>query len=333
MSQKDQITIRDVADKAGVSVATVSRVLNNEKCVAEDTFEKVKAVIERENYRPNLLGRNLRRTQTNIILVLTVSIEYPYFTAVITGIEQTALKYDYNVILCNTNFEPQREYRYLDMMRTKLSDGAIFLSPTISAREINDIGKLHPVVQCSEMRGETTVSQVSIDYTAAAAEAVRHLYALGRRRIALISANHEFMSTTQIEIGYSNALAAVGLEKKTHIVRVTDYWYNSGVEAMQQLLHSDDRPDAVLCVGDLLAIGAIRAIKQAGLSVPGDIAVVGCDDIEQAKQSDPPLTSISIPKFEIGKTAVELLIAQIKGEPPKRVCLHHDLVTRASTIG
>jgi len=327
--------IADVAKEAGVSVATVSRVLNNDPKVKEDTRRKILEIINVMDYKPNLLGRNLRRSQSNIILVLVPSIEYPYYTAVIKGIEEIAASNGYNIMLCNTDYKQQLEKSYIEMMRTRLSDGAIFLSPTISAEELRTIGEIYPVVQCAEMKDPANVPHVSIDYSGATHEAIEHLIGIGKKRIALVSVRNEYMSTLGIEEGYRKAMAEHSLEDHIKVIPAEDYFLYSGYQSMKDYLSDGNEPevDAILCIGDLLAIGAIKAIKEKGLSVPDDIAVIGFDDIQQASFSDPPLTSVRLPKEEIGRMAMQLMLEQLQEKKDvSKVSLNYELIIRGSTV-
>ncbi|MFV9568200.1 LacI family DNA-binding transcriptional regulator [Thermoanaerobacter mathranii] len=326
--------IREVAKRAGVSVATVSRVLNGSDSVSEETKERVLKAIKELNYHPNLLGRNLRRAETRMILALMPNVSNPFYARVVKGIEDVAHKNGYNVMLCNTDSDINREKAYLELLKNRLADGVIFMAPVMSKEELTLIGQNYPVIQCCEYIEGAGVSYVSIDNFSAAYKAVRHLIGLGHKRIGMISCENELVSTKQREAGYRKALEDSGLEFDEKLMKYGDYSFKSGVRAAKQLLAMEERPTAIFAISDIMAIGAIRAIKEEGLKVPEDIAVVGFDDISFASMYDPMLTTISQPKYDLGCVAMELLIKHISGklEEPQRIFLEHELIIRESTV-
>lgn len=328
-------TIQDVAKMAGVSVATVSRVLNGSPSVSESTREAVKDAIRKLNYRPNLIGRNLRRTETRMVLVLLPTIANPFYARIVKGIEDIAHKNGYNIMLCNTDSDRNREKVYLELLLNKLSDGVIFMAPELSKEELSAIGESFPVVQCCEYKEEARVSHVSIDNFEAARKAVKHLLGLGHKRIGLISCDNNFLSTIQREAGYRKALEEGGIAYDSSLVkRGGDYGFRSGWRVAKQFILMKDRPTAIFAISDVMAIGAMRAIKENNLKVPDDIAVMGFDDISFASMCDPLLTTISQPKYDLGCTAMELLLKHIREEvkEPEGIFLEHELIVRESTI-
>lgn len=327
-------TIQDVAKAAGVSVATVSRVINNSTSVSAETKELVVGAVKRLDYRPNLLGRNLRRAETRLILVLLPNISNPFYSRIVKGIEDVGHRNGYNVLLCNTDSEPGREKLYLDHLKHRLADGVIFMAPSLSREELTETGKSFPMVQCCEYKEGAKVSHVSIDNSAASQKAVKHLLALGHRRIGLISCDNEYVSTIHREEGYRKALLDAGIKPEDGLLKDGDYSFKSGFRAASQLLSLADRPTAVFCISDIMAIGAIRAARERGLKVPDDFAVVGFDNINFASMCDPMLTTVSQPKYDLGCTSMELLLKQIRGEmkEPQDLILEFNLVIRESTI-
>jgi LacI family transcriptional regulator, repressor for deo operon, udp, cdd, tsx, nupC, and nupG len=326
--------IQDVAKLAGVSVATVSRVLNNSPQVTPETRESVLEVIKKLNYQPNLLGRNLRRSETRRILVLLPNISNPFYGRVVKGIEDIGHKNGYNVMLCNTDSDIVREKLYLELLKNRLSDGVILMAPELSKEELNEIGKSYPVVQCSEYREGASVSHVSIDNFAAAHKAVKHLSGLGHRRIGLISCEDSYLSVKAREAGYRKALAEEGMELDPALILKGDFSFKSGLRAARGFLQIKDRPTAIFAISDIMAIGAMRAVKEAGLHVPHDMAVMGFDNISFASMCEPLLTTISQPKYDLGCIAMDLLLKQIRGElkEAKYVCIEHELIIRESTV-
>jgi len=327
-------TIKDVAKDAGVSAATVSRVINNSPTVTASTRETVMAVIKKLNYQPNLLGRNLRRTETRLILVLLQNMANPFYARIVKGIEDVGHKNGYHVMLCNTDSDHEREKVYLELLRNRLADGVIFMAPMLGKEELTEIGKRFPVVQCCEYKEGAQVSHVSIDNHAAAYKAVRHLISAGHRRIGMISCRNSYVSISQRESGYKKALEDAGITFEEEYIKYGDYGFNSGLRAANQLLSMDDRPTAIFAISDLMAIGALRAIREKGLSVPEDVAAAGFDNISFSSMCNPMLTTISQPKYDLGCLAMDLLLKQIRGEAKehKGIFLEYELIIRESTI-
>lgn len=327
-------TIQDVAREAGVSVATVSRVLNNSPSVTEKTRETVLAVIKKLNYQPNLLGRNLRRTETRLILVLLPNIANPFYSRIVKGIEDVGHKNGYNVMLCNTDSKIERERVYIELLKNRLADGVIFMAPVLEREELSEIGGSFPVVQCCEYKEGADVSHVSIDNRTAAYKAVKHLLSAGHKRIGVISVRNNFVSTFQREGGYKKALEDAGIEYKEDYIKYGDYSFNSGIRAANQFISMEARPTAIFAFSDIMAIGALRAIRENNLKVPEDIAVAGFDNINFSSMCNPMLTTVSQPKYDMGCIAMELLLQQIRGElkEPVDVSLENELVIRESTI-
>ncbi len=327
-------TIQDVAKMAGVSVATVSRVLNNSSHVSEKTRENVMKAMKVLDYRPNLLGRNLRRDETRMILVLLPSISNPFYSRVVKGVETVARENGYYIMLCNTDSKRERELVYIQMLQNRLADGVIFMAPELSSKELSDIGKSYPVVQCCEYKEGALVSQVSIDNFNAAYMAVLQLAKLGHKRIGLITCKNLFVSTIQREAGYKKAIEDAGLIFDDNLIKYGNYSFKSGVRAAKHLLLTPgERPTAVFAISDIMAIGAIMGLKEKGINVPDDISVIGFDNINYAAMYNPALTTISQPQYELGCEAMRLLLMQIRGEikHPANVVLEHELIIREST--
>lgn len=327
-------TIQDVAKAAGVSVATVSRVINKSQAVTESTRKAVMAAIEMLNYQPNLLGRNLRRTETRRLLVLLPNIGNPFYARIVKGIEDVAHNNGYNVMLCNTDSDAERERMYLELLKSRLADGVIFMAPVLSREGLSEIGKSFPVVQCCEYTEGAQVSHVSIDNYAAAYKVTKHLISAGHKRIGMISCRGSMVSIVQREGGYKKALADSGIEFREEFIKYGDYSFNSGLRAANQFVSMKDRPTAIFSISDIMAIGALRAIRENSLKVPEDMAVAGFDNINFASMCNPTLTTISQPKYDMGCISMELLLQQIRGElkEPKDILLEYEMIIRESTV-
>ncbi len=327
------VTIQDVAKAAGVSVATVSRVLNNSPRVTPETRMIVEAAIKELNYQPNLLGRNLRRAESKTILVLLPSISNPFYSRVVRGMEDTAQKYGYNIMLCNDYSEAEMEKNYLELLKKRIADGVIFTAPVLSAGELEDIAKDYPVVQCCEYIPGASLSHVSIDNEAAAYKAVKHLIDLGHRRIGFVGTQSVFISAIQRENGYKKALLDHGIEVSPELIQYGNYGFLSGLNVARSLVKMKNRPTAIFAISDVMAMGVMRAITDCGLSVPKDVSVVGFDNIDFSSMISPALTTVSQPRYRLGQTAMEILLEQLKNgtREVKEVILDSKLVIRDST--
>lgn len=327
-------TIQDVAKMANVSVATVSRVINNSPSVAPETRETVLHSIKQLNYQPNLLGRNLRRMETRMIIVLLPNISNPFYARVVKGIEDIGHKNGYNVLLCNTDSDINRERLYIDLLKNRLSDGVIFMAPELCKEELSSIKDSFPVVQCCEYREGADVSYVSIDNTAASYKAVMHLINQGHKRIGMISSSTHVLSIKQREEGYKKALQDSGLKFDSSLIVHGDYSYKSGLRLGKHLLSMNERPTAIFAISDIMAVGVIRSARENGLRIPDDLAVIGFDNISLASMCEPLLTTISQPKYDMGCIAMELLLKQIKSgnKEPQYIFLEHELIIRETTI-
>lgn len=326
--------IQEVARKAGVSVATVSRVLNNSVTVTPSTRLKVEAAIRELNYEPSMLGRNLRNSESRLLLVLLPGISNPFYTEIINGIQNTALTNKYNILLCETNSNPVRENIYFNMVKNKLADGIISMDPTVNMKKLVELSENHSIILCSEYDEGDRIPYVSIDNELAAYHAVKHLIRLGNKSIALINSDEKYLYARQRRRGYERALKEFNLPvNKEYIYNTEQLDFQDGVQAMRMLLRLEERPTAVFAVSDTLAIGALKEINTNGLRVPEDIAVVGFDNISFSNMTNPTLTTVSQPMYKMGCTAAKMLIDNIQGNKVESILLDHELIIRESTMG
>jgi LacI family transcriptional regulator, repressor for deo operon, udp, cdd, tsx, nupC, and nupG len=326
--------IQEVAEKAGVSVATVSRVLNNITSVSPKTRLKVENAIKELNYAPSMLGRNLRNSESRLLLVLIPSISNPFYTDIINGIENFAIVNHYNILLCQTDSNPQRENIFFNMVKNKLADGIISMDPAVNKQKLTELARDHSIILCSEYEEGGSIPYVTIDSELAAYHAVKHLIKIGKKNIALINSDEKFLYARQRRKGYERALAEFGLPVRNEwIYNTQGLDFEHGVHAMRMLLQLNERPTAVFAVSDTLAIGALKEINNSGLKVPDDIAVVGFDKISFSNMTNPTLTTVAQPMYKMGYTAAKMLINSIKGNKVESVVLDHELVIRESTMG
>jgi LacI family repressor for deo operon, udp, cdd, tsx, nupC, and nupG len=322
--------IIDVAKAAGLSTATVSRTLRSPEKVAEETRARVMHAIEKVGYRPNLLARNLRSDRSFSILVLVPGIANPFFARATAGIEATAWRRGYAVFLGDTRDSREREEHYEQLVETRLADGVIQLSPDYDEERRKTAA--YPVVHACGCEF-TAAPSVRIDNVGAAREMVEYLIAGGHRRIAAISGPAANPHAIERMRGYREALEGAGIAFDPDLVRFGDFSMASGFEAAASLVGLKTRPTAIFSMNDEMAIGAIHAATGAGLKVPGDMSIVGFDDIAFAAHSSPALTTISQPAEEMGAIACEILIDWIEGKPVEDAAhvLPHKLIERQSS--
>ncbi len=324
-------TIRDVSRIAGVSVATVSRTLSKPDKVSEKTRQIVQEAIEKTNYKPDILARNFRTRKSSTVVVLVPDIANPFFSRVIRGIEQSAQKMGYAVLLGDTQGLRDREITYANMVKTSQADGIIQLDCHIPFEDKND--RSAPIVNaCDCVRG-TDMPTVQLDNIAAAEKMANHLISLGHKNIGVISGPENSTITNDRLRGLKKALENAGLEYSPSNRMYGDYSIHSGAMAAVELLEKENPPSAIFCMNDEMAIGAIRQTKKMGLNVPGDISISGFDDINFAEFCDPPLTTISQPAEEFGTNAMTMLFELMNGTEPenKNIYLPFELVIRNST--
>lgn len=325
-------TIQEVAKRAGVSAATVSRVLNNRDSVTKKTRMRVDQAISELNYEPSVLGRNLRNSESRLLLVLIPSISNPFYTEIINGIEDTAIGEGYNILLCETDSNPKREAIYFNMVRNRLADGIILMDPTVNRKNLYDLSSKHPIVQCSEIDEAGTISYVTIDNELAAYQAVKHLIKIGKKKVALINSDEKFLYARERRRGYERAMSEFDLPIEPKWIRsVEQLGFESGQQAMRSLLNEADMPNAVFAVSDVLAIGALKEINSTGLEVPNDIAIIGFDKISFSNMTHPTLTTIAQPMYRMGCISATMIIDKIRGKEVESLILDHELIIREST--
>lgn len=324
--------IQQVAKQAGVSVATVSRVMNGQNTVSSKTRIKVEEAIKSLNYEPSILGRNLRNSESRIFLILIPSISNPFYLEIIKGIEHIALSQNYNILLCETDSNPEKENIYFDLVRKKMADGIISMDPAVNIETLKVLAEKYSIIQCSEYSADSGIPYVTIDNEEASYRAVKHLIQIGHKKIALMNSDGKFLYSRQREEGYQRALEEHGLSLNDDYIFYTKHLgFEHGQQAMKKILALQDRPTAVFAVSDLLAIGALKEVNASGLHVPNDMAVIGFDKIDFSSMTNPTLTTIAQPMYKMGTVAAEMLIEKIKGNEVDSVILDHELVIREST--
>jgi DNA-binding LacI/PurR family transcriptional regulator len=332
-------TMHDVAKLAGVSIKTVSNVLSGYPYVRDTTRAKVLAAVDELGYRMNISARNLRAGRTGIVALAVPELSLPYFAELADAVIRSAEERSWTVLVEQTGAVRERELAVLSGSRKHLVDGLIFAPQAVGADDIDHLRGDFPIVMIGERVFEGPVDNVAMSNQEAARAATRHLLELGRRRIAAVGAHpDEGDGTATLRLaGYRAALREAGIEPADELVAPAGLWHRAeGAEAVRRLLASEVRFDAVFCFNDNLALGAMHVLLRQGVRIPDDVAIVGFDDIEEARFSMPPLTSIEPGRDQIAGTAVELLTEQIaaKGERVHRqVVADFTLQVRESTAG
>ncbi|WP_245850980.1 LacI family DNA-binding transcriptional regulator [Paenibacillus herberti] len=327
--------IKDVAKHAGVSVTTVSRVLNGEKYVKDDLKARVQRAIDELGYTPSHIARSLVRQKTNLIGVIVPDVTSSFYSTILSTIERTASLNDYNLLVCNIIEDTDKELKYLQVFQQMRVDGIIIMHEKINDDIRDLILKLDiPIIFSSVKPVDQKFISVIIDDYAAAYEATRHLIRLGHTRIGFIGGDMRDVTSGQNRyIGYSQALADCGVDQVDDYIRFGDYKTQSGYDKMKEILSGETYPTAVFAVSDDMAVGAMNYIHDHGLKVPNDIAVVGFDGSQLTEQVRPRLSSMEQPILEMGKVTVEKLLDLITdSEAPQSedVILKHKLVVRDS---
>lgn len=324
-------SIEDVARHAGVSTATVSRVLNRVPKVREPTRARVEASISALGYRVSETARSLAMSSSRQILALVPDFGNAYYGQIVRGIESVARERGYHVLLADTHGDLARERTYVDMLRQQRADGVICLDPVTVQRLYDDEVRAFPWVACSEVVPESAVSSVSIDHREAARDAVLYLLSRGHRKIALVNSDERYFYAQQRRAGYLEAMREAGAEvPKEYVQCVGGVDYPLGELAARRLLTLDAPPTAIFAVADTLAIGVIKAAFRTGRKVPDDLAVIGFDDLPIAEMFEPSLTTISQPMVELGQRATALLFDRMENSADQREVLQHRLVIRES---
>ena len=327
-------TIVDVAKAAGVSVATVSRVLNGNGRVGSELRERVMRAAQALQYVPNTAARNLRRSESGTVLILAPNLTNPYYTHILAGIGEVAQGYGYRSFLCNTGGDIGQIQSLLSMLETHEADGAILLATELGAQWLAPYASRFPIVQSSEFDPAVDVPHVSIDNRQAASDVMAYLLSLGHTRIGFIGSQNRYYSTLLRMQSYREALTQAGIPVEESYIRQAseDYSFRSGFQAACSLLSQEMRPTALFCISDTLAFGAIAGAQEMGFSVPENVTVVGFDDVESTTMFHPYVTTMAQPCSDIGRRAMEMLHGLIRGETvPREVVLPHRLEIRESS--
>jgi LacI family transcriptional regulator len=328
------VTMRDVARHAGVSIATVSHVINDTRPVSDELRERVLDSMENLGYQPNIIARALRSKHSNTIGLIVPDGRNPFFAEIAQGIEEISLEHEYSLILCDSGNDLGKVLVHTKNLSAKRVDGIIF---TTSGDDFEDISSL--------VEENTAVLVIDLDASGFATDAVlfdnfrggylatQHLLELGHRRVACITGPSRQSLRRDREKGYSSALADVGIPKDESLVKEGDFQPSSGYYHALDLLRSPDPPSAIFACNDLMAMGALRAAREVGLDVPSQLSIIGFDDIYLSAFTTPTLSTIRLPKREMGRQAAHILLQRIqdKTRPVEKHMVDLELVVREST--
>ena len=308
------MTIKDVARRAGVGIATVSRTLHGSSQVSPETAARILKVVEELGYRPNTTAQSLVSGRSLMLGLVVSDITNPFFPELVKGFEDVALQNGYDVLVASTNYDPARTALCVRRMIERKIDGVAIMTSEVDPSLTDTLARRKvPLVFLDVGRVGKGVSNVKVDYGEGIAQAVEHLSGLGHHRIAFISGpqllasarERRDMFIARLQDPCSGRHREVLIEEGNHRV-------DGGLEAMQRLLEREPRPTAVIASNDLTAIGAMRAIRQQGLRVPEDISVVGFDDIQMAEFTEPPLTTVRLLRTEVARLACDALLQSIR---------------------
>ncbi|TKD67962.1 catabolite control protein A [Pseudalkalibacillus hwajinpoensis] len=329
-------TIYDVAKEAGVSMATVSRVVNGNPNVKPATRKKVLEAIERLGYRPNAVARGLASKKTTTVGVIIPDISSIFFAELARGIEDIATMYKYNIILSNSDQNKEKEIHLLNTMLGKQVDGIVFMGGKITEEHVEEFKRSPvPIVLAATLEKGQEIPSVNIDYQKAAYELVTEFINKGHKKIGLVSGPLEDpINGEEKFLGYRKALEDAGMQVNEDCVAIGDYTYDSGIEAMEGFLEQNEKPTAIFAGTDEMALGVIHAAQDNGYNVPEDFEVVGFDNTRLATMVRPTLSTVVQPMYDIGAVAMRLLTKLMNKETveDQTVVLPHRLQHRNSTM-
>jgi DNA-binding LacI/PurR family transcriptional regulator len=327
----------DVAERAKVSKSTVSHVINETRFVEEHTKQRVLRAIEELDYRPSRIARGLASQRTNTVGLLISDVGNPFYHQVILGVEDVALANDYSMFLFNANYDLDRSKKYIHSMLDRQVDGVMFMSSRLSVEllsELTDNQVPTVVLDWDEIRAEG-VGTITVDFETGIREAVDHLIGLGHERFAHVCGPLDLWTACVRRDFFLDALAENGIDPSQVVIVEGNLRIDGGRQALIQLLEASPRPTAVFTANDLTALGVVWEAREHALRIPEDLSVVGLDDISLSAQSTPPLTTVALPCYEIGSTAMNMLLGLIHDpqldREGRRKLMATSLIVRQST--
>ena len=331
----NEVTIKDVASEAGVSEATVSRVVNRTARVADQTKQKVKQAIEKLDYSPNANARHLRRNETKLIGLVIPDIWNPFFGGIVKGVEDLARQNDYNVVLFNTSGLFEREKKCVNILKDRRVDGMIYMGKNYDQQRSKLLASCDfPIVVISREEDRIKYPTVNIDNYQAAYDMTKHLIKSGSHKIAFIKGpKKDTTAGLKRAKGYKQALLDNSLEFRSDLLIEGDFTLESGYTGVEKIFDNGLVPDAVFAANDEMAVGAMRKIKAEGYRIPEDIAVAGFDNISLVDYVEPRLTTVAQPIYELGQAGIGALLKLIKGKKldSNNIVLDYKILARESS--
>jgi len=331
-------TIRDIAKKLKISASTVSRALNNHPDIRQSTKDRVNNLAKKLKYSPNPIARSLKSNISNVIGVIVPEIKHDFFSSAISGIEEVAYHSGYTIIVCQSNESYEREVVNTNSLIQQRVAGLIasISQNTINTNHFKDVIDYNiPLVFFDRVSNDIKANKVVIDDAKSAFNAVTHLITRGRKNIAHLAGPKDLEICNQRLKGYKDALKKANLRTSNKLICYGGLHEADGYNSMDCLLKSKTIPDAIFAVNDPVAIGAFQKIKEAGLKIPGDIAIIGFSNNRITSLIDPPMTTVNQPSFEMGRKAAEILIELIEKHDVKNsnntIVLDTELIVRGST--
>lgn len=334
-------TIKDVARQCGVSIATVSAVINDAEWVPDDTRSRVRDVIKKLHYRPNRLAQGLKTRKSYTVGVIVSDVTNPFYTDIVRSLSHELREHDRNLVLCDSDHRLDVGEQNYRMLLEKQVDGIVLIGDSVRESTVAEFVHENPRIPIVAIERDYRIDGVSkllVDSEKAAFDATTHLVHQGFTRIGMISGpltgpgSRSYGRLHQYS-GYRRALQQGGVDFDGFLVANGDFRFSGGQSAMQELMSRPDQPEAVFAANDMMALGAMDVARQMGLSIPDDVAVVGYDDIPIAAHTSPPLTTMAIPKTELGRSAAQLLLEHLRnasGPQPVRRIFRAELVVRSS---
>lgn len=326
-------TIKDVAKEAGVSLMTVSRVINNKEHIASATREKVQAAIKKLNYMPNLSARNLVLQKADFLGLVVPDISNPFFGDLVKASEKIAKDRGYSVILGDSDGDVTAETEYIEAFRGRMCEAIILVAPRVEDSVLQELNSKIPLILVDRKIDDEEIIQVYLDNAAGAYSAVKHLLDLGHRRIGFVMGPENVPNSHRRKAGYIDALKEYGLEFDSELEFQGEFKVETGKEAFEKFVTMKDPPTAVFNSNDLMAFGFVIAARDAGYSIPEDFSVVGFDDIFLSSLMEPALTTVRYPFVEMGTQAINMLLDSF--DTNRKVTMNenlkHELIIRKST--
>lgn len=328
------MNIKEVAEVARVSTATVSRTINGSDLVKPRTAAKIWRIVRELGYYPSTQARALASGKSRILGLIISDIVNPFFPELVKSFEFAATRHGYEVIIGNTDYNPDRMATCVRRMIERQADAVAILTSEIERHLIDELSRRKvPIVFLDVGKPRPLMSNISVDYGEGIREAVRHIVSLGHKRIGFIAGPHNLKSARTRRIAFLKCISQCGIKNDQRIVVEGSHKVDGGDRAMTQMLSLSDPPTAVLASNDLTAIGAMRAITRARLRVPDDISLIGFDDIELSLCTQPPLTTIRLSRIDLGQKAFDALYGNLSGESTmgKEIKVSTSLILRQST--